>query len=139
MQFLFQLRCNKLNYVRFTRTLPYKCNLIENGIAFPVVNEVTRNIHSKNSMIVKKHLNLSASSIRCLQTFDNDNVKGHGFISKLSSSLGKQTTQYALWFIGCMVLVFATASVSQENRYRSSAKKSGQTSVMDADQLEVKS
>ena len=139
MRFLYRLQCNKLNNVRVMRTLLCKRTFFENEITFPVINVVTRNIHSTNYIIVEKRFDLSGSSIRRLQTFSNDNVKGDSFISKLSSFLGKQTTQYALWFIGCMILVFATASVSQENRYRSSAKKSGQASVMDADQLEVKS
>lgn len=135
MQFLYQLQHNRFNYVHLLKT--YRCNyiVIENGIALPAINIISRNLHS--TKILEKQLNASANSVRYLQTFGNDNVEGTGFKSKLLHLLRQQTTQYALWFLGCMVLVFATAAISQDNRYRSSAKKSGHTSVMDADQLEV--
>jgi len=55
---------------------------------------------------------------------------------KIQTLLAKQTFQYAVWFVGCMTLVFATAAITQNHRYKSSSDHTGHSSVMSADELE---
>jgi len=126
MQFLHRLQCDGLSNVRilrlFSSTLSKK-KCTQSTIAR---NSFIANCNSKHKMV---------GSVRYVQTFGGGDGLG-GIRGKIADYLTGQTTQYVLWFVGCMSLVFFTASTAQKHRYKSSSEHTGHSSVMDADQLE---
>jgi hypothetical protein len=76
------------------------------------------------------------SPVRFIQTFGGGKEKS-GTRKKIELYLSNSTTQYIIWFIGCMCFVFLTAAITQSHRYKSSSDHTGRSSVLDADQLEV--
>lgn len=75
-------------------------------------------------------------SVRFVQTFGSGDKKLGGIRGKIAYLLTLETFQYAIWFVGCMCLVFLTAAISQKHKYKDSSYFTGHASLMDVDQLE---
>ena len=126
MQPLRRLQCSGMSNIRVSRL-----NLSTRSLS--MMKKCTRHNLFTNH-IPKFHS--SGINIRFVQTFGSGDKSG-GIREKIAHYLTKQAAIYAIWFAGCMVLVFLTASITQKQKYKSSGDHTGHSSIMDADQLEV--
>ena len=130
MQFLHRFQCNGQINTRISRLYSSTCSLN--------MKKCTRSRDACNRNITN-HIfkQQTVFSVRFVETFGSGDKKLGGIRGKIAYLLTLETFQYAIWFVGCMCLVFLTAAISQKHKYKDSSYFTGHASLMDVDQLEV--